>query len=174
MSIIAFTALLAQARQSGFLKCQIAGCHVLVRYAELMAQGQCSAHRKLYVSSSRNAFEVWKNGANTWQTASWIEDPMRSATGRDFHVVSCLLVRRLLNGGIPTVAVAEWSKVWTVLARLDAGIVGSNPTWGMDVYMYVYVYSIFELSYVGRGLAMSWSLIQGVLGVLPCVSKIDL
>jgi hypothetical protein len=25
----------------------------------------------------------------------------------------------------------------------------------MDVYMYVYVYSMFVLSYVGRGLAMS-------------------
>jgi hypothetical protein len=38
----------------------------------------------------------------------------------------------------------------------------------MDVYMYVYVYSMFVLSYIGRGLAMSWSLIQEVL---PCVSK---
>jgi hypothetical protein len=59
-------------------------------------------------------------------------------------------------------------KAWTVLARLDAGIIGSNPTRGMDVHMYVYVYYMFVLSYVGRGLAMSWSLIQGVL---PCVSK---
>jgi hypothetical protein len=50
---------------------------------------------------------------------------------------------------------------WTVLARLDAGIVGSNPTRGKDVY--VYVYSMFVLSFVGRGLAMSWSLVQGVL-----------
>jgi hypothetical protein len=51
--------------------------------------------------------------------------------------------------------VAEWSKTWTVLARLDAGIVGSNPT--RDVY------SMSVLSCVGRGLAMSWSLVQGVL-----------
>jgi hypothetical protein len=66
------------------------------------------------------------------------------------------------------VPVAEWSKEWTVLARLDAGIVGLNPTRGMYVYMYVYVYSMFVLSYVDRDLAMSLSLIQGVL---PCVSK---
>jgi hypothetical protein len=33
----------------------------------------------------------------------------------------------------------------------------------MDVYMYVYVYSMFVLYFVGRGLAMSWSLVQGVL-----------
>jgi hypothetical protein len=61
------------------------------------------------------------------------------------------------------VKVAEWSKAWTVLARLDAGIVGSNPTRGMNVYVYVYVYSMFVLSCVDRGLAMSWSLVQGVL-----------
>jgi hypothetical protein len=66
------------------------------------------------------------------------------------------------------VAVAEWSKAWTILACLDAGIVGSNHTRGMDVYMYVYVYSMFVLSYVDWDLAMSWSLIQGVL---PCVYK---
>jgi hypothetical protein len=52
----------------------------------------------------------------------------------------------------------------TVLARLDAGIVGSNPTRGMDVY--VYVYSLFVLSCVGRGLAMSWSLVQRVLSTV--------
>jgi hypothetical protein len=60
------------------------------------------------------------------------------------------------------VTVTQWSKSWTVLARLDAGIVGSNPTRGMHVYMYVYVYSVFVLSCVGTGLAMSWSLVQGV------------
>jgi hypothetical protein len=58
---------------------------------------------------------------------------------------------------------AVWYKAWTVLARLDAGIVGSSPTRGMDVYVYVYVYSMFVLSCVGRGLATSWLLIQGVL-----------
>jgi hypothetical protein len=53
------------------------------------------------------------------------------------------------------------------LARLDAGIVGSNPTRGMDVYMYVYVYSMFVLSFVSRSLAMSSSLVQGVLPTVP-------
>jgi hypothetical protein len=33
----------------------------------------------------------------------------------------------------------------------------------MDVYMYVYVYSMFVLPCEGRGLAMRWSLVQGVL-----------
>jgi hypothetical protein len=46
--------------------------------------------------------------------------------------------------------VADWSRAWTVLARLDARIVGLNPTRGMDVYVYVYVYSMFVLSCVVR------------------------
>jgi hypothetical protein len=33
----------------------------------------------------------------------------------------------------------------------------------MDVYVYVYVYFMFVLPCVRRGLAMSWSLVQGVL-----------
>jgi hypothetical protein len=36
----------------------------------------------------------------------------------------------------------------------------------MDVCVYVDVYSMFVLSCVGRGLAMSWSLVQGVLPTL--------
>jgi hypothetical protein len=38
-----------------------------------------------------------------------------------------------------TVTVAEWCKAWKVLARLDAGTVASNPTRGVDVYVYVYI-----------------------------------
>jgi hypothetical protein len=40
--------------------------------------------------------------------------------------------------------VAARSKAWTVFARSDAGIVGSNPTQGMDVCI-VCVYSVFLL-----------------------------
>jgi hypothetical protein len=40
------------------------------------------------------------------------------------------------------ITVAEWSKAWTVLARLDAGIVGFNPTRGMDVYVYVRLFYV--------------------------------
>jgi hypothetical protein len=67
---------------------------------------------------------------------------------------------------IVPVTVAECSKAWTVLDRLDAGIVGSNPTQDIDVYGYVYVYSMSVLPCVGRGLAMSWSLVQGVLSTV--------
>jgi hypothetical protein len=39
------------------------------------------------------------------------------------------------------------SRAWTVFARSDAVIVGSNPTRGMDVYMFVR-FSVFVLSCV--------------------------
>jgi hypothetical protein len=51
------------------------------------------------------------------------------------------------------ITVAERSKAWTIFARSDAGIVGSNPT---EVWMFVYVYSVCVL---GSGLAIGWSLI---------------
>jgi hypothetical protein len=89
------------------------------------------------------------------------------ASSKKSSVENYVLIIKLTNYIFNTlsvyepVTVAEWSKAWTVLARLDAGIIGSNPTRGMDVY--VYVYSVFVLSCAGRGLAMSWSLVQGVL-----------
>jgi hypothetical protein len=40
----------------------------------------------------------------------------------------------------PLLTVAAWSTAWTVFAHLDAGIVGSNPTQGMDVWcVYVFI-----------------------------------
>jgi hypothetical protein len=38
-------------------------------------------------------------------------------------------------------------EAWTVFARSNDGIVGSNPTQGMDVYI-VCIYSVFVLSCV--------------------------
>jgi hypothetical protein len=58
--------------------------------------------------------------------------------------------------------VATRSKAWNVFARLNTGIVGSNPARGMDVC----VYSVFVLSCVVSGLATGWSLVQGVLSAV--------
>jgi hypothetical protein len=38
------------------------------------------------------------------------------------------------NSSSLSVTVVAWSKARTVFARSDAGIVGSNPTQGMDVW----------------------------------------
>jgi hypothetical protein len=45
------------------------------------------------------------------------------------------------------ITVAARSKAWTVFARSDAGIVGSNPAQGMDVWD-VYGFILCLLSYV--------------------------
>jgi hypothetical protein len=44
----------------------------------------------------------------------------------------------------PPITVAARSKAWTVFARSNTEIVGSNPTQGMDVCI-VCVYSVFVL-----------------------------
>jgi hypothetical protein len=64
------------------------------------------------------------------------------------------------------ITVAARSKARNILARLNIGIVGSNPTSGMDVRLRVFV---LAFSCIGIGLATGQSLIQGVL---PTVFKI--
>jgi hypothetical protein len=59
---------------------------------------------------------------------------------------------------------AMQSKACIVFNHLNTGIMGSNPTQGMDVSVFFCV----MLSCVGSGLAMGWSPIQGVL---PNVQK---
>jgi hypothetical protein len=54
--------------------------------------------------------------------------------------------------------VSARSKAWTVFAHSNTGVVGSNPTRGMNVC----IYSFFVLSCVGSSLAAGWSPTQGV------------
>jgi hypothetical protein len=54
--------------------------------------------------------------------------------------------------------VAAWSEAWTIFVRSNIGVVGSNPTQYMDVY----VYSVC----IGSDLATGWSLVQRVLPTL--------
>jgi hypothetical protein len=56
--------------------------------------------------------------------------------------------------------VAARSKAWTVFARSNTGIVGSNPTRGMDVC--VRSFCVCVVLCVGWGLATRWSSVQGV------------
>jgi hypothetical protein len=60
------------------------------------------------------------------------------------------------------VAAAEQSKACTVFARSEAVIVGSNPTQGTDVWCVCVILCLCCLC-LGRGLATSWSPVQGVL-----------
>jgi hypothetical protein len=57
--------------------------------------------------------------------------------------------------------VAARSNAWTAFARLNAGIVGSNPTWYMSVC--VRLFCVCSGLCAGSDLAMGWSPVQGVL-----------
>jgi hypothetical protein len=58
-------------------------------------------------------------------------------------------------------AVAARSKARIVFAHTNNGIVGSNPTRGMDVCEHLFCLCVFPC--VGSGLATVWSPVQGVL-----------
>jgi hypothetical protein len=67
----------------------------------------------------------------------------------------------LVYYGTP-VTVAERSKEYIVFARSEAGIVGSNPKQGMDVWWCMCLFCVCVVLCLGRGFATSWSLVQGV------------
>jgi hypothetical protein len=53
------------------------------------------------------------------------------------------------------ITVTLQSKTWTVFAHSNTGIMGSNPTWGMDVC--VCLFCIYAALYAGSGIATVWS-----------------
>jgi hypothetical protein len=66
--------------------------------------------------------------------------------------------------------VAARSKAWTAFARSNAGIVGSNPTQGMDICMRLFCVCVALC--VGSGLASGWSPVQGVLPTVYRIKKL--
>jgi hypothetical protein len=67
------------------------------------------------------------------------------------------------------ITVAARSKARNVFARSNAGIVGANPTRGMDVC--VRLFSVSAVLYVGRGVSSDWSPVQGVLPTMHTISS---
>jgi hypothetical protein len=67
------------------------------------------------------------------------------------------------------ITVAARSKSWIVFACSNAGIVGSNPTQGMDVC--VRLFCVCVVLCVGSGLATGWSPVQGVLPTVYRIKK---
>jgi hypothetical protein len=66
--------------------------------------------------------------------------------------------------------VAARCKTWIVFAPSNAGIVGSIPTQGMDVC--VYLFCVCVVLCVGSGLATGWSPAQGVLPTVYRIKKL--
>jgi hypothetical protein len=72
------------------------------------------------------------------------------------YISKCNMIYKVYN---LVFTAAEWSKTRNIFARRNIGIVGSNPTRGMDVC----VYYVFVLSCAGSGLATGLSPVQEVL-----------
>jgi hypothetical protein len=64
----------------------------------------------------------------------------------------------ILSQNFPPITVAARSKAWTVVALSNAGIVGSNPTQGMDVCLRLFYVCV--VLRVDSDLATGWSPIQ--------------
>jgi hypothetical protein len=77
---------------------------------------------------------------------------------------SCSFIFNSSNNSLKPITVAAQSKTWNVLARLTTGVVGSNPTRGMDVC--VRLFCVCVLLCVGSGLVTGWSPVQVVLAIL--------
>jgi hypothetical protein len=88
------------------------------------------------------------------------------------HIIPYYASFILINRGfILPVTVAERSKAWTVFARSEAEIVGSNSTQFMDVWC-MCLFCIYVVLCLGRVLATSWSLVQGVLTSVKMIVKL--
>jgi hypothetical protein len=70
------------------------------------------------------------------------------------------------------ITVAARSKAWTVFARSNAGIVGSNPAQVINVCIVCVYFVFFVVLCVGRGLAKGWSPVQGVLPTVYGFTKL--
>jgi hypothetical protein len=74
---------------------------------------------------------------------------------------------RSMQTSCSPVTVAVRSKAWTVFARSNTGIVGSNPNRGVDICVRLFYVCVILCS--GSGLATVWTPLQGVL---PTVYRI--
>jgi hypothetical protein len=80
------------------------------------------------------------------------------------------LVWVVVNYWSAPITVAARSEAWTVFARSNTRVLGSNPTRGMDVC--VRLFCVCVVLCVGRGLATGWSPIQGVLLSVHNITKL--
>jgi hypothetical protein len=112
--------------------------------------------------------EVYVDYSQMGEKLIWLNwfGPRSDPSLAESIVVICIWINRVT---LP-VTVAARSKAWTVFARSNAAIVGSNPTWGMDVC--VRLFCVCVVLCVGCGLATVWSPVQGVLPTLYKIKKL--
>jgi hypothetical protein len=91
---------------------------------------------------------------------NWVHDVISQKTENSSRTLYELFDIWPLPEFIRAVTVAARSKAWNVFARSNAGIVGSNPTQGMDICLCLFCVCICS------GLATGWSPIEGVLPIV--------
>jgi hypothetical protein len=132
------------------------------------------------VSLYRNCHVVWRTHREILILFHLLAHKLEIDGSIGLLIKSCLLIAyiRTANyfGAISEslykpITVTARSKAWTVFARSNAMIVGSNPTQGMEVCV-VYIYSVCLVMCVGRGLETGWSPVQGVLPTVYRTKKL--
>jgi hypothetical protein len=75
-----------------------------------------------------------------------------------------------MYGQLKPITVAARPNARTVFARLNTGVVRSNPTRGMDICLRLFCVCVVLC--VGSGLATGWSPVQGVLQTVYRIKKL--
>jgi hypothetical protein len=78
-----------------------------------------------------------------------------------YYLVANDVMLTVMHSQTQSIAVAARSKAWTVFARSNTGIVGSNPTTGIDVCVRLFCVRIVLCAV--SGIATGWSPVQGGL-----------
>jgi hypothetical protein len=126
----------------------VVGCHLAVNAPQwrFILTLHCKLATRVPQPMSAKPFEVnYENTEDSLECS--IKYSLWQTTEVPHSIYTCLVTRR--------------SKAWTVFARSNTGIVGSNPTWGMDVR--VRLFCVCAVLSAGSGLATGWSPAQEVL-----------
>jgi hypothetical protein len=75
--------------------------------------------------------------------------------------LGCNIILPMFIRSVLPITMTARCEVWTVFVPLNTGIVGSNPTQGMDVCARLFCF--YVVLYRGRDLARGWSPVQGVI-----------
>jgi hypothetical protein len=101
---------------------------------------------------------------DTTITKAWVAALVKQAVIWGVSPCNCFLVvySQLIsaNHSFMPITVAARSRSWTVFVRSKTEIVCSNPTQSIGVC--VRLFCVCVVQYVGSGLGMSWSRVQGV------------
>jgi hypothetical protein len=111
---------------------------------------------------SHTTWSVLESGPPRWLAGDWPPEIWRG-----LYIINCY------NNSCEPVTVAARSKAWTVSARLDAGIVGSNPIKDINIWcVCVRLCCVCVVLCLGSGLETGRSLVQGVYHLWKMITEL--